>query len=111
MLIQLAIDDPAYRAALKEQLAKQANWEISCVDHPDMALPGVVVIDRQHLDRLPSPLVGAERVVLITKRTPEELAKAWESGVASVVYENEPLGTAVLAIHSARLRCVKPPPA
>jgi hypothetical protein len=110
MLIQLAIEDPAYRAALKEQLAKQATWEICCVEQPDMALPGVVVIDRRQLDRLPSPLAGAERVVLITRRTPEELSKAWDSGVASVVYEDEPLGTAVLAIHSARLRCVKPPP-
>jgi hypothetical protein len=110
MLIQLAISDTSYRVALEDLLARHADWQVTCVEDPDLGLPGVVVVDRQHLDQLPNPLDGADRIVLITQKAPGEIARAWESGVTSVVYDNDPLGTAVLAILAARLRCAKPRP-
>ena len=107
MMIKLAIDNVPYRTALREMLAGHVDLEVRCVDQPDMTDSGVVVLDAGHLTRLPLPLQRPERVVLIASKEPAQLTRAWEAGVNSVVYEKDPLSTAVLAIMSARLRCGK----
>ena len=107
-IVQLAISNPAYGSALRELLLRNATWKVLTVDIPDMRAEGVVVLDTVTLQRLPSQIAGPERVVLVTQNDPQHLTRAWEAGIVSVVFENDPISTALLAIMAAQLRVAKP---
>ncbi len=105
--IQLAISNASYLTALRELLVRDAAWTVLAVEAPDPRLGGVIVLDAPALDRLPSQVENPERVLLITRNDPRQLARAWEAGIVSVVFENDPFSTAMLAIMAARLRVAK----
>jgi hypothetical protein len=106
-VIQVAITDASYAAALRDLLVRNGSWEVLCVDRPDLSRGGVMVLDSEHLDLLPRPIPNPERVVLIARNESGDLARAWEAGVNSVITDRDPLNTAVLAIMAARLRAGK----
>ena len=106
-IIQVAIANECYATALRELLARSAMWKVLSVDVPDPRVEGVIVLDAQALDRLPSQTANPERVVLISRSDPGALARAWEAGIVSVVSENDPMSTAMLAIMAARLQVTK----
>lgn len=103
--IQLAVADAGYAQALRERLESSGAAEVCPVASPDLEQEGVIVLDSAALARLPAPLAHPERIVLITRNDPDELSRAWNAGIRSVVFCNDPLGTAVLAIMAAALRC------
>ncbi len=103
-MVQLKLTDVRYAKALCELLSRGGAREARCVELPDTHLEGVIVVDSDSLDLLPLPLPNPERVVLITRNDPEHLSRAWNAGVRSVVFSQDPLGTAVLAIMAAELR-------
>ncbi len=105
--IQLAVANADYAAALKELLLRDGTWEVVCLETPDAARPGVIALDAPALERMQSPPPDPERIVLITPNDPQHLSRAWEAGIASVVFDHEPAATAMLAIMSARLRLPK----
>jgi hypothetical protein len=105
--IQIAIANASYATALRDLLARNAGWRILSVEAPDLRIEGVVVVDTQALDRLPSVIENPQRVVLITPNEASHLAKAWEAGIVSVVFADDPMNTAILAIMAARLRVTK----
>jgi DNA-binding NarL/FixJ family response regulator len=105
--IQVAISDTVYAAALRDALARTAACRIVAVEAPDPSVEGVLGVDADALERLPSQITAPERVVLITKNDAPHLARAWEAGVVSVVFETDPISTALLAIMSAKLRASK----
>lgn len=107
--VQLAIGDGAYAKALRDSLIRNGVAEVVCIDTPDTAREGVMVLDEEHLDRLPAPLDDPEHVVLIAHNAPGCLSRAWDVGVKSVVYDKDPLNTVVLAILSAGLRAGRKP--
>jgi hypothetical protein len=102
--VQLIINDAAYAAALRDLLERNGTRDVRCVETPDPAEAGVIVVDSDALDRWPLPLAGPERVVLVTRNDPQHLAQAWNAGIRSVVFNEDPLSTAVLAIMAAELR-------
>ncbi len=102
--IQLSITNTAYAKALRELLERTAGSKVVVADRPDAAFDGVIVLDSEGLDALPSSLPNPERLVLITKNDPGLLGRAWEAGVVSVVFENDPMDTVLLAIMAARLK-------
>lgn len=106
--IQIALADTPYANALRDLLLRNGACEVLCVDSPDSNQAGVLVLDPEHLDRLAAPIQYPDRLVLIARNEPRSLARAWEAGVTSVVYDKDPLSTAVLAIMAARLRVSKP---
>jgi len=106
--IQVSISNTPYAAALRELLARNGNWQVLCVDLPDPSREGILVLDPDCLRRLPLPLRNPERIVLITRNDPDDLTRAWEAGVTSVVFDKDPLNTALLAVLSARLRVSRP---
>jgi hypothetical protein len=106
--IQVAITNASYANAIRELLIRNGAFKVLFVDRPDPGRDGVLVLDSEHLELLPSPLPDPERIVLIARNDPQSLTRAWEAGVNSVVYEKDPLNMAVLAILSARLRITKP---
>jgi hypothetical protein len=105
--IQVAIANASYATALRELLARNAGWRILSVEAPDPRIEGVIVVDSQSLDGLPRAMENPQRVVLITPNEAAHLAKAWEAGIVSVVFEDDPINTAILAIMAARLRVTK----
>jgi len=105
--VQLVLADRSYAAALREMLLRSGGWNVVCLEAPDPALGGVLVLDGNWLERLPTPLPHPERIVLVAKNEQGHLARAWEAGVVSLVFETDPLNTAMLAILAAGLRLAK----
>ncbi|MCS7316546.1 MAG: hypothetical protein NZ554_13830 [Bryobacteraceae bacterium] len=101
--------DVAYAEALRERLERNGAVEVCSVETPDPQGEGVIVVDSAALERLPAPLAHPERIVLITRNDPQELSRAWNAGIRSVVFCNDPLSTAVLAVMAAALRCGQAP--
>jgi hypothetical protein len=106
--VQLAIADSFYAATIHEALSLSCAWLVESVDRPDPTRQCVLVLDRPALERLPLPLANPERIVLITHKDPQLLARAWEAGIVSVVSEEDPIDTVLLAIMAAALRVEKP---
>lgn len=109
-MVQLTIGDTPYASALRELLERSGAAQVRCVEVPDPEHEGVIVVDCAGLDCLPVPLANPERVVLITRNDSEHLSRAWNAGIRSVVFDEDPLSTAVLAIMAAELRVPKVEP-
>lgn len=105
--VQLAVADAVYAAALRDALSRSGPWHVLSVQQPDPRQRGVLVLDEDALDRLPMPLANPERVVLITHKDPQHLSRAWDAGIVSVVSNNDPPNTVLLAIMAAALRVPK----
>jgi hypothetical protein len=110
--VQLALADGAYAERLRETLSQDwafRDWQVKRVETPNLRKQGVIVLDSQTLERMSKPLAHPERVVLVTRRDPEHLARAWKFGIASVICPEDPPATATLAILTARGRSPKFP--
>jgi len=105
--VRLSVADSAYAAAVREALSRSCACHVESVDHPDPQLDGVLVLDESAFAQLPLPLSNPQRVVLITRKDPDLLAHAWEAGIVSVVSEEDPINTVLLAIMAASLRVAK----
>jgi len=106
--VQLSIADRAYASAVREALSRSCACRVEFVDRPDQGLEGVLVLDQFAFARLPLPISNPERVVLITPKHSGLFGEAWEAGVVSVVSEDDPVNTVLLAIMAAALRVGKP---
>jgi len=105
--VQLSIADSVYEASVREALSRSCAWHVESVDRPDPSQHCAMVLDETAFVRLPLPLSNPERVVLISRRDPQLLAQAWEAGIVSVVSEDDPMSTVLLAIMAAALRVAK----
>lgn len=102
--VQFAITDSPYASALRDLLERSGAAAVHRVEVADPMQDGVIVVDLEGLDRLPSPLLNPERVVLLARNDTEQLSHAWNAGIHSVIFDEDPLTTAVLAILAAGLR-------
>ena len=109
--VQLSIADAEYGTALREALSRSGPWHLESVERPDFSRRCVVVLDEEAFHRLPLPVPNPERVVLITRKEPLLLAQAWDAGIVSVVSDEDPVNTVLLAIMAAALRVAKSAPA
>ena len=106
--VQLSIADARYSAAVRDALCHSCAWHVDSVEQPDPSQPCVLVLDDIAFSRLPLPLSNPERIVLITPRNdPRWMAHAWEAGIVSVVSQQDPMSTVLLAIMAAALRVAK----
>ena len=105
--VQLSVADRVFAAAVREALSRSCACHVETVDRPDPGLESVLVLDEFAFARLPLPVSNPERVVLITRKDPQLLAQAWEAGIVSVVSEEDPINTVLLAIMAAALRVAK----
>jgi hypothetical protein len=97
-----------YATALREALSRSCAWHVESVGRPDPSQHCVMVLDQSALQRLPLPFSNPERIVLITRKDAQLMAEAWEAGIVSVVSEQDPISTVLLAIMAAGLRVEKP---
>jgi len=106
--VQLALADGVYAAALREALCRSCAWRVESVDKPDPSGDCVLVLDEAAFEDLRLPLSHPERIVLITRRDPQLLAQAWDAGLVSVVSQQDPMNTVLLAVMAAALRVANP---
>src|SRR5262245_49229800 len=109
--VQLSIADREYAAAVREALGRSCAWEIETVDVPDPSRHCGMVLDEVAFQRLQAPVFNPERVVLIIRKRPDLLAEAWNAGIVSIVGDQDPINTVLLAILAAGLRVDKSPSA
>jgi hypothetical protein len=102
--VQLSIADSVYAASVREALSRSCAWNVESLDRPQHC---TMVLDENAFVRRPLPLSNPERVVLISRKYPQLLAQAWEAGIVSVVSEEDPISTVLLAIMAAALRVAK----
>ncbi len=102
--IQLALSDVAKASALSNLLARSTHVPVLCVAKPDFATACVVVMDGQRFSADPVAAQHADLVVLITRNDEGHLRAAWEAGVNTVLSDQDPLNTVVLAVLGACLR-------
>ncbi|MBZ5723588.1 MAG: hypothetical protein LAP87_01190 [Acidobacteriia bacterium] len=105
--VQLSIADSRYAAAIREALSRSCACHVESVERPDPSQKCALVLDESAFARLPLPVPNPQRVVLITREEspdPQVLSDAWEAGIVSIVSEEAPLNTVLLAIMAAALR-------
>ena len=102
--VQLSIADAIYSAALRDALVRSGPWHVVPVRDPDLTQKCVIVMDEDTFNCLPAPLAFPERVVLITRKDPQHLSRAWDAGIVSVVSMDDAPNTVLLAIMAAALR-------
>lgn len=110
--IQVALSDSAKADALRVLLARSTQVPVLCAESPDCEAACAVVIDAGRFASLPRPLKHPDRIVLITTNDSGHLKDAWDAGVQSVLSEQDPLNTVVLAVlatclRSGAARCVQ----
>ena len=103
-MVQIVVANPTYAAQLEKLLLSDGQLQVLRPPVPDLNLDGVVVLDVDCFNRLESRLRRPERVVLVASREEESLSRAWEAGLRSVVYEDDPMQTTLLAVMAAELR-------
>ena len=106
--VQVLVQREAYAGSLSSLLAREGVYEVARVQAPDFDRDGVIVADRQALERYPALLQHAERLVLIAPNDPNLLAILWEHNIRSVVFESDPPSTAVLAILGSDIENARP---
>jgi len=102
--IQIALSDTTKADALRMLLTRSTHVSVLCVDSPNYEEACTVVLDELRFSQEPGPLAHPERIVLITKNDPTHLREAWEAGVNSVLTEQDPMNTVVLAVLASCLR-------
>ena len=104
---QFALADAIYSSHLRDALVRSGPWHVVRVDDPDPSQMCVVVMDEDAFNRSLLPLSHPERVVLITRKDPQHLSRAWDAGIVSVVSVDDAPNTVLLAIMAAALRVPK----
>src|SRR5690242_14528294 len=99
--VQLSIADSQYAETVREALSRSCAWHVEPVTRPDLSQHCAIVLDEQAFARLPLPLSNPERIVLVTRKDPDCLAQAWEAGIVSVVSDEDPINTVLLAVMAA----------
>jgi hypothetical protein len=105
--VQFALADAGYATALRDALVRSGPWRVEPAQNPDPDAECVMVMDEDAFYRLPLPLAFPERVVLITRKDRQQLSRAWDAGIVSVVSVDDTPNTVLLAIMAAALRSPK----
>ncbi|MDZ7636754.1 MAG: hypothetical protein U5J83_00630 [Bryobacterales bacterium] len=106
--VQIVMADRDYAAQLEALLVRDGCHWVLHGETPDFARKGVVAMDLASFLRMRAVPPQPERVVLIAGREEIALRKAWDAGLRSVVYRDEPPQTVLLAIMAAELRVTMP---
>jgi DNA-binding NarL/FixJ family response regulator len=102
--IQVSLTDADRAQALCSLLERSTQTPVVRTETPDLETACAAVLDMETFHRLPQPLEHADRIVLITSNDAANLKEAWEAGVHSVLSEQDPLNTVVLAVLATCLR-------
>ncbi len=105
--VQIIMADRKYATELERLLVRDGQHRVLQLDAPDESESGVVVLDSGSFQEFEEAASHPEKVVLVAGHEEGLLTKAWEAGLRSVVYEDEPIQTTLLAVIAAELRLLK----
>ena len=89
-LVQIVLTNQGYAEELAQLLFSIGQHEVLRPPIPDLNLGGVVVMDLNCFCRLEVRPLRPERIVLVANRAADSLSRAWDAGLKSVVYEDDP---------------------
>lgn len=102
--VQIVMADREYASELEALLVRDGRHRVYRDSEPESGWDGVIVMDLAHFNNLAWETHRPDQIVLIVPRNEQCLRKAWEAGLQSVVYEDEPPRTLLLAVMAAELR-------
>ena len=106
--VQVAIRDAECSQGICNVLRREGRHTVLVVDEPDLSVEGVIVLDSEHLDRTGGAAEQPDRLVLVTRKDPDKLARIWNAGIRHVVFEDDSPNTVQLAVSAAELRQTRP---
>ena len=104
LTVQLAIENQRYAAELADLLQQDGSHVVVVVDHPDLGVDGIIVVDGDRQENLLLFEAHPERFVVIARKSADLLSRVWDAGVRHVVFEEDSPQMALLAISAAELR-------
>ncbi|HLK18403.1 MAG TPA: hypothetical protein VKT81_05580 [Bryobacteraceae bacterium] len=107
--VQLAMQDSEYAQTIRTLLLRDGIHNVYLVDHPDLHLDGVVVLDQSALQDLADTDTDRDRFLVVTAKDAADLSRMWAAGIRHVVYKEDSPYTAQLAIIAAELRLPRKP--
>ena len=107
--VQLAIRDSEYARSIRKLLLRDGTHNVYLVDHPNLHLDGVVVMDQGTFQNLADRDSDRERFLVLAGKGTDDLSRMWEAGIRHVVFEEDSPYTTQLAIIAAELRLLREP--
>ena len=107
-IVQLAIRDSEHAYSLRDLLLGDGAHQVHVVERPNLAIPGVIVMDVDHLKRSGALANGRERLVVMTSKASDDLARVWKAGVRHVVFNGDAPHTVRVAVLATELSLTAP---
>ncbi len=102
--IQVALTNRREADELRKVLLKTCSLNVEIASQPDPGYEGVLIVDTNGLAQLDCGLAHPERTVVVAHRGDEMgLSRAWDAGVKTVVFHDDPPHTVLLAVMAAQL--------
>ena len=102
--IQVTLANRLEAEQLRRVLLNTCSLNIEISAQPDPAYGGVLIVDTDCLEKLDGALAHPERAVVLARRGDEVgRTRAWNAGVKTVVFHDDPPHTVVLAVMAAQL--------
>ena len=105
--VQIIMANRKYATELEQLLVRDGQHRVVHLDAPDENESGVVVMDSDVFREFGDASCRPEQVVLVADHEEELLTKAWDPGLRSVVFRDDPIQTTLLAVIAAELRLLK----
>jgi len=102
--VQIALNDFEYSNAIKEALHRDGSHRVVITNNPDHLMAGVVVTDLGSWLRVRLNLIDPGRVIVIADQGSAGLHDLWRAGVRFVLFRQNSIAQAVLAISAVAIR-------
>ena len=106
--VQLAMRNSGHAYSLRDLLLMHGVHEVHLVERPNLAIPGVIVMDVDHLERCGPLTDGRDRLVVMTSKTGADLARVWQAGLRHVVFHGDAPQTVRVAVLATELSLTAP---
>jgi hypothetical protein len=84
--VQVAIHDPEYADSIRRLLLQDGIHCVQLVEHPDVTLSGVIVVDAADLSNSTWLANERERLIVIVHKEHDDLIKIWDAGVRHALF-------------------------
>lgn len=104
----MAIRDSEHAHSLRDLLLGDGVHQVHLVERPNLAIPGVIVMDVDRLEKSGALAGGRERLVVMASKASGDLARVWKAGVRHVVFQGDAPRTVRMAVLATELSLAAP---
>lgn len=101
--VQLATTNREYAFFLRSVLVRRGEYQVVIIDKPDPRIPGLLVVADTLLDDL-NRYDPVRLIVIASRHDTAHLNRFWDAGLRNVIFAEDSLQTAYLAIVGAHMR-------